>query len=147
MKTFKFHVHVIQDDVTVCELQFERQVTEKMYARAAAKDYVRALNFPKDSWFNIPWMEQVADDEDDEDCSWISNPLYTGSKAADFCSRNPINESGFFNWEKPQMSIQEIIELKMEANEDHKRWNVIGLKEDHQHLKDLIKRLRDGCDE
>lgn len=102
MKTFKFHVNVIQDDVTVCELQFERQVTEEMHAITAAKDYVRSLNFPKYTWFNISWQEEVDDDGDD------------------FCSRNPINESGFFKWEKPKMTVSQIIELKMESIEEIK---------------------------
>lgn len=100
MKTYKFHVNVIQDDVTICELQFERQVSEEMYARTAAKDYVRSLNFPKYTWFNIGWQEEVADDEDN------------------FCSHNPINESGFFNWEVPKLTVPQIIELKMESIEE-----------------------------
>ena len=103
MKTYKFHVKIIQNDITICELQFERTVTAQMWARSAANDYVRSLNFPKDSWFNIPWMEEVADDEDS------------------FCTRNPINGDGFFNWENPQMDVDEIIELKMESIEADSR--------------------------
>jgi len=111
MKTYKFHVKIIQNDITICELQFERTVTAHMWARRAASDYVRSLNFPEDSWSNIPWMEEVATDKDEE-CSWISNPL------ASFCSRNQINEDGFFNWEHPQMSRDEVIELMMESIEE-----------------------------
>lgn len=102
MKTYKFHVKIIQKDITICELQFERTVIAHMWARRAACDYVRSLNFPKDSWFNIPWMEEVEDDKDS------------------FCARNQINSDGFFDWECPKMSVDEIIELKMESIEEIK---------------------------
>lgn len=132
MKTYKFHVKIIKNDITICELQFERKVTAEMWARTAAKGYVRSLGFPKDSWINIPWMEEVADDHEEvkkprksvamtKEGIKIFNELQAlvdNVEPDSFCCRNQINSDGFFNWECPKMSIDEIIELKMESIEE-----------------------------
>jgi len=99
MKTYKLHVQVISGPHKKLELQFEVSAESGFSAYDKACEYLFSLNIA--TKFIVLWQEEVADDE------------------ADWCACNPLNEDGFINWEHPEMSTNEIIELKMQSIEEN----------------------------
>lgn len=104
MKTFKFHVNIIQNDSVICELQFERKAPDEARARMLAGMYIYRLDFPAESTFSIAWAEEV-----EEELQEINTGLY-----------KQIDSAGFICWENPLYDIDEAVRLKMEAIEEYR---------------------------